>query len=674
MAAFRIQADLVVTEYYSFGYNDEPSGLVEGADGNFYGTAAFGAPEYYDTVFRIDTNGALTVLYTFTGGDDGGGPNGYLVQAANKDFYGTTVGGGTNGGYGTVFKINTNGTLTSVYSFTGGTNGAYPEAGLVQGGDGYFYGTTGGDETNSGTVFRIDTNGALTTLYSFIDTNFGVNPCARLIQGSDGNFYGVTRYGGTNGGYGTVFKIGTNGALVSLHSFTGGGLNPLIGGDDGAYPSARVVQDSNGNFYGTAEYGGEYGGGIVFKIDAHGTLTTLYSFTGNNDGFLPFADLALGNNGLIYGTTAGGGTNSGGTVFAIDANGALTTLYSCSFYNQEPDSIILGTDSNFYLTSHGENIDGAGSVFRLSVAQAQTLNPGVIDPTNTYAGKTYSEWAGAWGQYWMSQSTTNDPLVYDFLRPPISMSAGQSGPVWFTGWQATVNNPPQTRSITDTIPGGIGLCLAIQVLVAANADCPSPTAFTPAELLASIEPTEDALTNLTCSIDGIALSGLSNVLTTPYRQETSFDVTCPSVHNFFSDFFQDDAGQPLSCYENTNETPYTVDGVVIDGVFLIIAPLSVGPHAIRYGFSYPEVGFAPDITRNITVEPVALTVFLSDQPGNLVLSWPQTPDTYSVEVSTTLDHPTWQPIDLPVVLSQGFYQMTFQTSPGADLFFRLHLN
>jgi hypothetical protein len=306
------------------------------------------------------------------------------------------------------------------------------------------------------------------------------------------------------------------------------------------------------------------------------------------------------------------------------------------------------------------------------LTRAQTLNPGVIDPTNTYAGKTYTEWAGAWGQYWMSQSTTNNPLIYDSTRPTIPMSTGQSGPVWFTGWQISTNNPPETRTITDTMPGGIALCLAIEDFEWDNADCPRPDNNTRAELLSFIEPFEDELTNMTCSIDGIPLVGLSNVLTTPYRQEPSFNVTCPPVHNYFHDFEQGSTG-PLSCYENTNGTPYTVDGAVLDGVFLLIEPLSAGPHVIRCGFSNPEIGFMSDITRNITVEPVALTVSLSDQSGNLVLSWPQTPDTYSLEVSTTLDHPAWQPSGLPVVLSEGFYQTPVQTGSG-NQFFRLHLN
>ena len=112
------------------------------------------------------------------------------------------LGGGTNGGYGTVFKISTNGALTTLYSFTGGNDGAIPHAGLVQGSDGNFYGTTYGGGTNGydGTVFKISTNGALTTLYSFTGGNDGANPEAGLVQGSDGYFYGTTDHGGTNNG------------------------------------------------------------------------------------------------------------------------------------------------------------------------------------------------------------------------------------------------------------------------------------------------------------------------------------------------------------------------------------------------------------------------------------------------------------------------------------------
>ena len=247
-------------------------------------------------MFKISTNGALTSLYSFTGGNDGANPQAGLVQGSDGYFYGTTVRRRHERRYGTVFKISTNGALTSLYSFTGGNDGANPDAGLVQGSDGNFYGTTYGGGTNGyGTVFKISTNGALTSLYSFTGGNDGANPNAGLVQGSDGNFYGTTYSGGTNS-YGTVFKISTNGALTSLYSFTGG--------NDGANPDAGLVQGSDGNFYGTtAARRHETADGTVFKISTNGALTSLYSFTGGNDGANPQAGLVQGSDGNFYGTT-----------------------------------------------------------------------------------------------------------------------------------------------------------------------------------------------------------------------------------------------------------------------------------------------------------------------------------------------------------------------------------
>ena len=201
--------------------------------------------------------------------------------------------------------------FTNLYSFqVSYPNGAFPSAALVQGSDGYFYGTA------SGTVFRISTNGALTTLYSFSGGNDGAGP-SELVQGSDGYFYGTTFGGGTNG-QGTVFRISTNGELTTLYSFTGG--------SDGANPPAALVQGSDGYFYGTTTgggiansnyYGGLNGYGTVFKISTSGALTTLYSFTGGNDGGLPYAGLVQGSDGNFYGTTTGGGVSRAGTVFRL---------------------------------------------------------------------------------------------------------------------------------------------------------------------------------------------------------------------------------------------------------------------------------------------------------------------------------------------------------------------
>src|SRR5208282_1721301 len=221
LPAFSASAGVILTSLYSFqtfpsGANPE-AGLVQGSDGDFYGTTEAGGKYGSGTVFKITTNGALTSLYSFTGTNDGANPYAGLVQGSDGIFYGTTYNGGTNNS-GTVFQITTNGALTSLYSFTGGNDGANPEAGLVQGSDGHFYGTTENGGTNSwGNVFKISTNGALTTVYAFGtvtdaygDPLDGANPTAGLVQGSDGSFYGTTYDGGTNG-RGTVFQI-SNGA------------------------------------------------------------------------------------------------------------------------------------------------------------------------------------------------------------------------------------------------------------------------------------------------------------------------------------------------------------------------------------------------------------------------------------------------------------------------------
>ncbi len=254
------------------------------------------------TVFQISASGVLTNLCSFSGGTNGADPEAGLVEARDGNLYGTTSEGGAtgtlSGGYGTVFQINPDGTLSNLYSFTLGTYGAFPQAGLAPGTDGYYYGTTyagGAYDFNSqgfGTVFQISTGGALTSLYSFIGTNDGANPEAGLALGSDGYFYGTTEAGGAytdqNGeGYGTVFKISTNGTLTSLYSFTGG--------NDGAYPYAGLVQGSDGSFYGTTEGGGQGGAGTVFRLTV-GPAAPVFQAVTLNDGTLT----------LTWSTEAGG--------------------------------------------------------------------------------------------------------------------------------------------------------------------------------------------------------------------------------------------------------------------------------------------------------------------------------------------------------------------------------
>src|ERR1022692_1244049 len=308
----------------------------------------------------------LTTLFSFDG-TDGAVPQAGLVQATNGDLYGTTYGGGTNSA-GTIFKITPGGTLTMVYSFCSQTNcadGAYPEAGLVQAANGDLYGTTYGGGTHGyGTVFKITPGGTLTTLYSFCfqsGCTDGVEPRAGLVQAANGDLYGTT-WGGARGG--TIFKITPGGTLTTLDSFCSrSGCT--------AYPYAGLVQAANGDLYGTTTSGGANNSGTIFKITPTGTLTALHRFNGT-DGVEPTGGLVQAANGDFYGTTYGGGANGLGTVFKITPSGTLTTLYSfcsqtnCADGNDPYSGLVQATNGDFYGTAYGGGAHDQGTVFKIT--------------------------------------------------------------------------------------------------------------------------------------------------------------------------------------------------------------------------------------------------------------------------------------------------------------------
>jgi uncharacterized repeat protein (TIGR03803 family) len=226
----------------------------------------------------------LTVLHSFTGGNDGAYPFAGLIADKTGDLYGTASAGGFNHapyGYGTVFKLDTTGEVTVLHSFTFRPDGAFPVAGLIRDKEGNLYGTTesGGAPGCFGTVFKVDATGKETVLHSFPGTPDGLLPLAGLIMDKEGNLYGTT-YDGGDSGVGTVFKLGVTGKETVLYSFTGGA--------DGGFPLASLVRDKEGNLYATTFLGGDYGFGTVFKLDTTGKETVLLASWARPMGHFPW--------------------------------------------------------------------------------------------------------------------------------------------------------------------------------------------------------------------------------------------------------------------------------------------------------------------------------------------------------------------------------------------------
>jgi uncharacterized repeat protein (TIGR03803 family) len=369
---------------YSFGAAPDgavpTAGLIQGSDGNFYGTTSLGGATSATctvaagcgTVFKLTPAGVETVLYSFTGiGGDGGNLSG-VIQGSDGNFYGTTS--------GTVFKLTPAGVETVLHSFTGtGGDGSNPYGGVIEGSDGNFYGTTSSGGANTapnvasgcGTVFKMTPAGVETVLYSFnCAAGDGGEPLAALIQGSDGNFYGTTYLGGANG-TGTVFKITPAGVETVLYSFEGNvcgpGNNEVASLIVGSNPAASLIEGSDGNFYGTTSGSlTSCGNGTVFKVTPAGVETVLYAFDSASFGANPRASLIQGSDGNFYGTTYLGGTSNGGTVFMLTPAGVETGIYSLPGASNPEASLIQTSDGSFYGTTSGGGTLGNGSVFKIS--------------------------------------------------------------------------------------------------------------------------------------------------------------------------------------------------------------------------------------------------------------------------------------------------------------------
>lgn len=353
------------------------AGFIRDSAGNLYATTDGGGAYGWGTVFKVNASGQETVLYSFTGGNDGGHPTATLVRDSSGNLYGTAQSGGKLN-WGTVFKLNSAGKLTVLHTFTGGKDGGTPRAGLIRDSSGNLYGTTsaGGAaclaSPGCGVIFKLTSAGTETVLHTFTGSD-GAMPAAALIRDSAGNLYGTTTTGGnlacgTDGPYGcgTVFKLSASGTYTVLHKFNGG--------SDGMAPSAPVIRDSSGTLYGTTTEGGSSCScGIVFALSSSGKETILYSFKGGSDGSFPQAGLVRDASGNLYGTTEYGGAGYG-TVFQISPTQQETVLHVFD-YNTDGayplSNLVRDSAGNLYGTTSNNgpstcNQYGCGTVFEVA--------------------------------------------------------------------------------------------------------------------------------------------------------------------------------------------------------------------------------------------------------------------------------------------------------------------
>lgn len=349
----------------------QPWALIQGTDGNFYGTTPFGGASTHcsyrygcGTIFKLAPDGNLTTLHNFCHASncpDGQNPGAGLVEGADGNLYGTAL--------DTVFKITPSGIFTRLYSFCPLQNcstGSGPSGSLVQGTDGNFYGTTeyGGTSASAGTIYKITPTGKLTVLYKFCSLENcadGGNPMTGLILATNGKFYGTTSSGGPYSG-GTVFEITATGKFSTVYSFTSAEVSP-----------SSLTESTGGNLFGTTTFGGAFDFGTAFEITRTGKYQVRYTFCSNidcPDGGKP-SSLLQGSDGNLYGVTYIGGGSVKGTMFELTPTGSLTTLYSfCMETNcidgAAPAFVIQSTDGSFYGTTGLGGNSNDGTVFRLS--------------------------------------------------------------------------------------------------------------------------------------------------------------------------------------------------------------------------------------------------------------------------------------------------------------------
>jgi uncharacterized repeat protein (TIGR03803 family) len=536
------------------------SGVIQAADGNFYGTTSSGGSQYDGALYKVTPSGTASIVYSFcvqTHCTDGQSPGG-VIQGTDGNFYGTTTGGGANYA-GVAYKITPSGTYKVLYAFcavytTVCTDGINPGA-LVQGTDGNFYGVAGGGpntygaSNQGGIVFQLTPAGKLTVLHNFCSQTGcadGGLPSSGLLQASDGNFYGTAASGGVNGG-GVAYKISSSGAFSVIYSFCYmPGAGPCA---DGPGPNGTLVEAKDGSFYGVTSNGGPntgdgngYGAGTIFKLTSGGGLTTLYDFCSQancTDGYEPGVGLYLASDGNFYGSTVKGNVQPDGDGVIYQLSGTTFTpvyIFCSQRYcadGESPSGLIQGADGALYGATGYGGAYSDGTVFKLAhtpalkapvqlTLGASSITLGSSTSLSWSVSGAYSETlqqcyafvqngATGAGSTWTGKnpgggttdgSVTIKPTAGGSFTYALTCGGIESGFATLT-----VTKPPSTTALTATPTSlSVGQSATLKATVTGSAGTPTGNVVFSAdgETLATVPLNSSGVASLTASTNGIA--------------------------------------------------------------------------------------------------------------------------------------------------------------------------